>query len=264
MIMRRWNIAACGSVLRSLFPLACLPILLAALPDRPQTTATLSGSSTSNWVRVIWIFPEFNDAASPEPPRLSIDDHVVPEEGRLIDLEGELGKAWLWKLPRAELVTNASDIPHELILGKEENQLRAVIPAGELPEEICIGGPEEARGIEDQPLRPRTATSSLEVSATVFPNPFNPLNGLNGDTRIQWVQPEAQAEVTIKVYDWNGEYVATPFRGSGTEGVNEVFWGGQTEDGRNLGNGVYFIRIVSDNGARQKSALLKVVIWNEN
>jgi hypothetical protein len=224
--------------------------------------ATVSGSSTSNWVRVIWVFPEFNDAASTEPPRLSIDDHVVPEEGNLIDLEGELGKAWLWKLPRAELVTNTSGTPHELILGEEEvNQLRAVIPAGELPEEICIGGPEGARGIEDQPLRPRTATARIEVSATVFPNPFNPLNE---DTRIQWTQPELQAEVTIKVYDWNGQYVATPFQGNGTEGVNGVSWGGQTEDGRNLGNGVYLIRIVSDNGARQESALLKVVIWNEN
>ena len=37
----------------------------------------------------------------------------------------------------------------------------------------------------------------------------------------------------------------------------------QTEDGRALGNGVYLVRIVVDDGSRQEPRVLKVAIWNE-
>jgi hypothetical protein len=93
----------------------------------------------------------------------------------------------------------------------------------------------------------------------VYPNPFDPFTT---DAVIAFTLSE-DAEVTVTAYDWNGEYVDTVFRGARTAGANAVDWGGQTEDGRKLGNGVYLLRIVAAVSARQEEAVLKVAVWND-
>jgi hypothetical protein len=40
-------------------------------------------------------------------------------------------------------------------------------------------------------------------------------------------------------------------------------WGGQANDGTALGNGVYLLRIVADDGTRQERSVVKVALWNE-
>jgi hypothetical protein len=42
-----------------------------------------------------------------------------------------------------------------------------------------------------------------------------------------------------------------------------VSWGGQANDGTALGNGVYLLRIVADDGTRQERSVVKVALWNE-
>jgi hypothetical protein len=100
----------------------------------------------------------------------------------------------------------------------------------------------------------------VQVTAPkVFPNPMNPAAG---NASISFELPKA-AEVTVTVYDWSGDFVATVFKGQLPVGPQIVQWGGQAEDGTPLANGVYLIRIVADDGARQEPKIVKAAIWNE-
>lgn len=100
----------------------------------------------------------------------------------------------------------------------------------------------------------------LEITdAMVAPNPFNP-SSQNALITFTLSKP---AELEILVYDWSGEFVDAVYRGSGVLGVNTAEWGGQTEDGRKLGNGTYLIRIVASTPARTESRVVKAVVWND-
>jgi hypothetical protein len=104
-------------------------------------------------------------------------------------------------------------------------------------------------------------TSILEITNTlVAPNPFNPFQN-NAVISFDLSQP---AELEVIAYDWAGEFVDIVYRGSGVSGPNAVDWGGQTEDGRKLGNGMYLIRIVASTQVRTESAVVKAVVWNES
>lgn len=93
----------------------------------------------------------------------------------------------------------------------------------------------------------------------VVPNPFSPLLG---NATIMF-ELSKRADVEIKAYDFNGQFVATIFQGTKNPGQVAVEWSGQTEDGRALGNGVYLIRINVNDGVRQEPRVLKAAIWNE-
>jgi hypothetical protein len=97
------------------------------------------------------------------------------------------------------------------------------------------------------------------MDSKVIPNPYNPLTG-NATISFTLNKP---ADVEVTIYDWAGDYVATAFKG--TKGVGPVMieWGGQTDDGRALGNGMYIVRIVVDDGSRQEPRVMKLAIWNE-
>jgi flagellar hook assembly protein FlgD len=105
-----------------------------------------------------------------------------------------------------------------------------------------------------------STSAILAISdARVYPNPFNP--AFRNTTIAFGLSKDAQVEITA--YDWAGAFVDRVFKGVGTAGANAVEWGGQTEDGRKLGNGVYLIRIVASTDARTESQVLKAVVWNE-
>jgi hypothetical protein len=93
----------------------------------------------------------------------------------------------------------------------------------------------------------------------IYPNPFNPFSR----NAVIAFDLSRDAEVEIIAYDWVGEFVDTVYKGSASAGTNRVEWGGQTEDGRKLGNGVYLIRIVACTGARKEAKVLKAVVWND-
>lgn len=97
------------------------------------------------------------------------------------------------------------------------------------------------------------------ANALAYPNPFNPFTD---DVTLEF-DLNMDAQVKITAYDWAGEFVGMVFEGAGTTGQNQVLWGGQAEGGRKLGNGVYLVRVTASTQARTESAVLKVVVWNE-
>jgi hypothetical protein len=95
---------------------------------------------------------------------------------------------------------------------------------------------------------------ALEVLPTEFglnqnyPNPFNP------KTRLSFALP-IKSDYTLTIYNVNGQEV-TSFTGTAEAGVHEIDW----EAGSVVASGVYFYRLVADNGnfvANKKMVLLK-------
>jgi FlgD Ig-like domain len=94
----------------------------------------------------------------------------------------------------------------------------------------------------------------------MYPNPVNPAD-YNGMIHFNLGK---DADVTIKVYDFAGEYVATLASGEQMGfGPQTIEWGGQAADGTDLGNGAYMVRIEANDGSATKSATVKAVIWRQ-
>ena len=201
-------------------------------------------------IRVIRIQPE-NDKA----PELGADwpatfSRIALREGRV---------AWIWEVER-------SAIPMA-----ERYKLQGIALKGPLADVLCFGCTQDdeaaiaevigARTSSHDPgtLHPYSPITLVISDATAYPNPFNPFL----DDAVIAVTLADDADVTITAYDWNGQYVATVFKGSWVIGANQTLWSGQTEDGRKLGNGVYFLRVVAKSGTRQEEQVIKVAVWNE-
>lgn len=88
----------------------------------------------------------------------------------------------------------------------------------------------------------------------VYPNPFNPL------VRIKFVLPAAPAgkPASLRVYNVQGRLLRTLAAGPLKAGRHEAVWDGKTDDGTEVGSGVYFCRLESGrNGASAKLTLLR-------
>jgi hypothetical protein len=201
-------------------------------------------------IRLIQIAP-----ASEKAPDLNVDwpatkSHIALEDGSI---------AWIWEVERS------------LLPVADRYLLQGLTFKAPLADVVCFGCTQENATAIAQVIGPRTSDQdpdtlhpyspiTLVISdATAFPNPFNPFID---DVAIS-VTLTDDADVNITAYDWNGEYVATVFKGAWVTGANQALWSGQTEDGRKLGNGVYFLRVVVISGSRQESQVLKVAVWNE-
>ena len=103
-------------------------------------------------------------------------------------------------------------------------------------------------------------SSVLGLSDTyIYPNPFNP-DDVEGKVHFQLSR---HAAVTIKVYDFAGDYVTTlPRQFYDQPGSYEIAWAGQAA-GTDLANGAYLIRIEAHDGSATKGATVKAVIWRE-
>ncbi len=83
------------------------------------------------------------------------------------------------------------------------------------------------------------------------PNPFNP------GTKIEFSLPSRQ-DVTLRVYDIRGQLVRTLVSGPLDEGSHAATWNGQDDSGGVMATGVYFYRLVTEEGAlTRKMTLLK-------
>jgi len=110
------------------------------------------------------------------------------------------------------------------------------------------------------PIVVESRTLSLS-DAYIYPNPVNP----DDFEAIIHFNLSRHADITAKVYDFAGEEVATladhePY-GAGTHG--DLRWAGQADDGTDLANGAYMIRVEAFDGSARKSATIKAVIWRE-
>jgi hypothetical protein len=72
------------------------------------------------------------------------------------------------------------------------------------------------------------------------PNPFS------SQTIISYALPE-RAHVSLTVYDVSGVKVSTLVNKTQSPGYYTIYWNGQTENGTDIANGVYFYRIATDN-----------------
>lgn len=103
--------------------------------------------------------------------------------------------------------------------------------------------------------------ATLALSNTyVTPNPSNPAEGA---TTINFTLTRS-ADVTIKVYDFAGEFVGTLLSNHHFGAQNNAWpWAGVAPDGTPLANGAYMIRIEAYDGTARKTAVVKAVLWRE-
>jgi hypothetical protein len=98
------------------------------------------------------------------------------------------------------------------------------------------------------------------TQAYSFPNPFDPATS---NAKIHFTLSKA-ADVTIKVYDFGGDFVTTLANNYRAEsGDVNIEWGGEAADGTDLANGTYICRVEATDGNRTEEVNLKVVIWRE-
>lgn len=102
----------------------------------------------------------------------------------------------------------------------------------------------------------------FEVQATVlsmtnphnFPNPFDPRTKQPTEI-VTDLSQSTDIDVTVKIYDFAGDYVATL-----TPVNNKYFWYGTTDKGEMVANGIYFCHIKAKNGSQTASAVIKIAV----
>ncbi len=99
-----------------------------------------------------------------------------------------------------------------------------------------------------------SATSAVEIRNPIScPNPFNPNNGV---AHIEW-EGASDSEFTIKVFDFSGREVYSENIGSN---ITLTEWNGRDDSGNLLANGVYFMKIIADDGDKKDTETLKIAI----
>ncbi|MBA3065762.1 T9SS type A sorting domain-containing protein [bacterium] len=94
------------------------------------------------------------------------------------------------------------------------------------------------------------------TSAYIAPNPYNPTSGYDAQIKVNMT---ADANITLKVYDFGGKLVYTSKTNSLSNG-NDVFWNGRTNGNKLLANGVYLIRIEADTSQGTDSKVIKAAL----
>jgi predicted outer membrane repeat protein len=83
-----------------------------------------------------------------------------------------------------------------------------------------------------------------------FPNPFNP------GTTIQYDLPSPGGHVSLIIYDVLGRAVRTLVDSEIKAGRYEAYWDGKDNAGRVAPSGIYFFRLETPQGVRQRKAVL--------
>jgi len=88
-----------------------------------------------------------------------------------------------------------------------------------------------------------------DAGVTVYPNLFNP------QTTVAFTVPQA-GQVSVQVFDMCGRLVDTLVRGSRAAGEHRVAWDGRDASSRNVGAGVYLVRLVTPTSSTTERAML--------
>jgi len=109
----------------------------------------------------------------------------------------------------------------------------------------AIKGPSNPVAVEETPSQP----NNFDLAQN-YPNPFNP------ETTIRF-NAARRAEISLGIYNALGQRVRTLVSGQLFEtGSHQVVWDGRDDAGRTLPTGVYFLRLVVDNGGLTKTRKL--------
>jgi hypothetical protein len=132
-------------------------------------------------------------------------------------------------------VTGASTARTDNVLDWFASSLSCKIPSGivDVPD---LGSP--------KPPQFRAALGNA------YPNPMNPT------TRIQFTNGTENGRVTVAIFDVTGRLVKNLVDGNMSAGVHEVVWDGTFEDGQSAPSGMYFYKMIGDNGAFSASKKL--------
>jgi hypothetical protein len=82
-----------------------------------------------------------------------------------------------------------------------------------------------------------------------YPNPFNPT------TTIAYALPES-GDVTLEVFNINGQVVSTLIDQRQPAGYHEVEWDGHSSNGAPAATGVYFYRLITNDFVESKKMML--------
>lgn len=101
-----------------------------------------------------------------------------------------------------------------------------------------------------------SAVTELSLTEVVnFPNPFT------NDTyfTFQMISPAGEAETTIGIYTVSGRKIQE-IHDIARQGFNKIYWDGRDWDGDLIANGVYFYKIIVDNGDRKIEKIEKMAV----
>ncbi len=98
---------------------------------------------------------------------------------------------------------------------------------------------------------PNTPMLSKSQLNTIYPNPFNPV------TTISYTVAKA-GETELSVYNIKGQKVKTLLSQNSTAGNYKVTWKGETDAGKQVSSGVYFVKMHTvDSQSMKKIVLMK-------
>ena len=111
----------------------------------------------------------------------------------------------------------------------------------------------------------RAATHTFQVKSQLriqnplaFPNPFHDEGGTVFSFYLETDRP---AKVMLRVYTISGRLIYERTSSVAAAGYQQIPWNGQDAEGRSLANGVYFYRLMAENGessSRYEGRLVKL------
>jgi hypothetical protein len=112
-----------------------------------------------------------------------------------------------------------------------------------------------------------TASFTTEENFLAFINPHNSPNPFDPSSEETWIYPELSksAYVTIKIYDFAGEFVRTICTDQWMNAGSHEIWDGRTDGGTTVGNGTYLCYIhARDESGRTKTAVIKITVLKQD
>ncbi len=112
-----------------------------------------------------------------------------------------------------------------------------------------------------------TKSFTTEEDILTFGNPHNSPNPFDPNSEETWIYPELSksAYVTIKIYDFAGEFVRTICTDEWINTGSYKVWNGKTDGGTTVGNGTYLCYIhARDESGRTKTAVIKITVLKQD
>jgi hypothetical protein len=112
-----------------------------------------------------------------------------------------------------------------------------------------------------------TASFTTEEDFLAFGNPHNSPNPFNPNSEETWIYPDLSksAYVTIKIYDFAGEFVRKICDNEWMNSGSHKIWDGKTDGGTTVGNGTYLCYIhARDESGRTKTAVIKITVLKQD
>ena len=88
-----------------------------------------------------------------------------------------------------------------------------------------------------------------EINLSNYPNPFNP------ETKIIFNLPE-EGNIKLEIYNIKGQKVKTLLDCYMSPGHSEMIWNGKDDNGKPVGSGVYFYKLLTPSKSYVKKCML--------